>query len=161
MIQRMTSPYSVGSSVIDVTPGATILFELLRSAPVATQASGGQWDRLVLTDERFAPLGPAIVDIVMHGEGEVYPQDYRYRVRLENQRIDGTWGDPPGGAVYLLGSVATPINTPTPQISTPFNDRTKLAVRNRLVLETQNNASATLISAVLTVRAAVRIYGGA
>lgn len=161
MTTRKVGPTAPSLVSIQADAGSTLLFELLRSAPITTAASGGQWDRLVLTDDVFAPLGPALVDVILHSEGEVYHADFRYRVRLEQQRADGTWGDPPGGAVYLLGSVATPITTPAPQVTTPFNDRSKLGVGIRLVLECQNNSSATLISAVLTIRAAVRLCGGA
>lgn len=138
----------------------TLVLDLLDDAQLTTSATGGSWDMFVLTDAEFEGLGPGIVDIVLHAEGRTFSTDFRYRVRLQTRKLDGSWGDPPGGvAVYLLGG-SPAIQSPVPIISTPFNDRTKLGLAIRLVLEVQNNTNANTVGACLTMSAAVRLYCG-
>lgn len=140
--------------------GATGIFDLVRGETYSTQVNGSNWDSYVITGSDFEPLGPAIVDIVLHAEAVNPSPNFSYRVRLEVRlRDDAAWGPPPGGAAaVLLGPITPPITGYV--ISAVFNDRSKLGYRSRLVLDIQNSSAATLVAAQMYVSAAVRLYAG-
>jgi hypothetical protein len=139
---------------------STGVLDLLVRELISTQVTGASaagWDSYVLTDESFEPLGPSIVDIIIHAEGLNLMTNFQYQVRLEYRMYDGSWGPAIGASpVILLG----PVTTSGAKISQVFSDRTKLGLACRLVLDVQNSAAAVNVSATLSVSAAIRFYCG-
>lgn len=136
----------------------TAVYQLTDRQIFVTSANGAipDWDAYVITDSTFEDTGPAIVDMILHTEGENFAGNFQYRIRLEVKLQDGTWGNPPGGSLVIAG----PYTSAVYQISAIFVDRTKLGIRSRLVLEVNNSGAATPVSGRLTIHAAVRYYCG-
>lgn len=160
MLSKELNGGSVGLGRSVLAGGASAVISLVEREMYRTTVTGGDWDPYVISGEEFSRLGPALVDLVMHGEGEAFHVNFRYRVKLQVRLSDGVWEDPGGSPVYVFGSAGTPISSPTYQISDVFTDRKKLGIQNRLVLEVQNNAAAAPISARLTLAVAVRLHCG-
>lgn len=121
-----------------------------------TGAGAAGWDSYVLTDESFEPLGPGIVDILIHSEALNLITNFQYQIRLETRMYDGSWG-PAIGATPVI--VSGPWTTGM-RVSVPFTDRTKMGLGIRLVLDVQNSAAAAVVSATLSISVAIRFFCG-
>ena len=137
---------------------STGVFDLLHREQYVTNVTSAVWDTYPITDTDFEGIGPGLVDMIVYAEREGVASTFQYRVRLEVKNIAGVWMDPPGGAVTLLGPIAS--NAAAYQISSIYTDRTKLVPAIRLVLDVQNSGGSTLAAAKMTISVATRFYGG-
>lgn len=136
--------------------GGTMLFKLAQDEVfTATSLVGnGAFDEYVLTGDDFEGLGPAAIDIITHSEGSNFSANFTYDLVLQYKFEGGSWQT----ATPNLLALKSDGNY---YIGTPYNDRTKLGMRIRIVLRTQVSAGSTATQkGNLTISAAVRIFSG-
>lgn len=133
--------------------GSTIMFDLaLDRVFSATSPAGSIFDEFVLTGQDFEALGPGIADIVIHAEGDNFTANFSYQVGLQYRYRNGPWATAAVLPNQTSGAYV---------ISSPFNDRSKLGMRIRLVLQTQITGVVVVPQhGNLNLCAAVRIFQG-